>query len=135
MDETLDRIAGEPVGSLATVRPDGSPHLVPMVFALSGDRVVTAIDWKPKTERRLQRLANIEAHPEVALLIHHYSENWSELWWVRVDGIATIHTSGSVRDQAIAALGAKYSQYEARPPQGEVISIEPTRVNFWSSRR
>jgi PPOX class probable F420-dependent enzyme len=135
MDESLARVAGARVGSLGTIRPDRTPHLVPMVFALTDGSVVTAIDWKPKGAGRLQRLANIDANPTVSFLVHHYSEDWSELWWVRVDGIATIHLSGPVWEEAVAALQAKYDQYRERPPQGEVISIAPTRVSSWSSKQ
>lgn len=134
MDEALDRIAGVRVGHLATTRPDGTPHLVPMVFAVTSGRVVTAIDWKPKSDRRLQRLANIEANPTVSFLVHHYSEDWSKLWWVRVDGTATLYRTGPDWEEATAALRAKYTQYRERPPEGEVISITPTGVNSWSSR-
>jgi PPOX class probable F420-dependent enzyme len=134
MVDPLTRIAAERVGELATTRPDGAPHIVPVVFAVSRGRVVTPIDWKPKRTRRLQRLSNIEANPTVSFLVHHYSEDWSGLWWVRVDGTAILHQSGPAWDEAITALSAKYGQYRERPPVGEVISITPGKVASWSSR-
>lgn len=134
-DDQLARIAGERVGVLASVRPGGTPHLVPVVFAVSGDTVVTPIDWKTKRPGRLQRLQNIEANPSVSLLVHGYSEDWTALWWVRVDGTATIHANGGVRDQAIEALTAKYTQYRDRPPGPEIIVVEPTAFTSWQSSR
>jgi PPOX class probable F420-dependent enzyme len=133
MDEPLDRVSGARVGHLATIRPDGRPHLVPMVFALIGGDVVTAIDWKPKGSRRLQRLVNIEHHPEVSFLVHHYAEDWDRLWWVRIDGTATIHDSDERRDEAIEALVAKYDQYHPNPPTGVVIWIETSVISAWAS--
>jgi PPOX class probable F420-dependent enzyme len=130
----LARVASERVGLLATVRPDGRPHVVATVFATVGDAVVTAIDWKPKGERRLQRLVNIEANPAVSFMVHHYSEDWDQLWWARVDGNAGIHRGGEAWNIAIAALREKYPQYRERPPEGEVIWITPTRVSSWASR-
>ncbi|MCI0425283.1 MAG: TIGR03668 family PPOX class F420-dependent oxidoreductase [Actinobacteria bacterium] len=135
MDDELGRVAGAMVGELATVRPDGRPHLVPMVFALVGRDVVTAIDWKPKGKRRLQRLVNIENDPRVSFLVHHYEDHWERLWWVRVDGTATIHHSNDRWEQAIAALVEKYAQYRDRPPEGDVIWIATEVISSWESRR
>ena len=47
----------ERVARLATVGPDGRPHVVPICFALDGDTLYTAVDSKPKSTRRLRRLA------------------------------------------------------------------------------
>jgi PPOX class probable F420-dependent enzyme len=134
MDEPLSRVGGARVGQLSTIRPDGRPHLVPMVFALIGSDVVTAIDWKPKGSRRLQRLVNIDHHPQVSFLVHHYEEDWDRLWWVRVDGTATIHDSGQRRQDAITALVDKYEQYRDHPPAGEVIWIETAFISAWASK-
>ena len=87
--------AGSPVARLATVTPAGRPHLVPVTFVLDsqpgqGDRVYTAVDAKPKSTTRLQRLRNIQAHPRVALLADHYADDWARLWWVRADGQAAV---------------------------------------------
>ncbi len=89
------RFAQAPVARLATAGPDGRPHLVPVVFALHDGVVYTAVDAKPKTTQRLRRLTNIERNPQVTLLVDHYDEDWTQLWWVRADGIATIHHDGS----------------------------------------
>jgi PPOX class probable F420-dependent enzyme len=131
--ESLDRVAGSATGHLATIRPDGRPHLVVITFAVAGSLVVTAIDDKPKTTQRLQRLANIEANPAVSFLVDHYDDDWEELWWVRVDGLASIHLDGETREMAIEALRVEYRQYRERPPRGPVIVITPERVSSWAS--
>ena len=84
------RFASTPVARLATVRPDGRPHVVPVVFVLVGDVVYTAIDAKPKKSSRLQRLVNLSAEPRCSLLVDHYEDDWSRLWWVRADGEAAV---------------------------------------------
>src|SRR5207244_1306082 len=81
-------LADSPVGILATVRPDGSPHVVPFVFAISGRTLYWAVDRKPKRTEALQRLSNISANPGVEVLVHRYEEDWSRLWWVRATGTA-----------------------------------------------
>ena len=97
--------AGAAAARLATVTPAGHPHIVPVTFVLDsqpgrGDRVYTAVDHKPKTTTRLQRLRNIEAHPQVALLADHYADDWSRLWWVRADGAATVLGGATALDAA-----------------------------------
>jgi PPOX class probable F420-dependent enzyme len=128
------RVSAARVGRLATVRPDGRPHVVACCFALSGDRIWTAVDAKPKATVRLQRLANVRAHPWASLLVDHYEEDWDALWWVRVDGPAAVLEGGDEYSAALAALGAKYPQYAAAPPGGEVIAIEVERWRGWSAR-
>jgi PPOX class probable F420-dependent enzyme len=118
------------VARLGTVSPDGNPHLVPVVFALRDDVVYTAVDAKPKTTRRLRRLANIERHPQVSLLVDHYVDDWTQLWWVRVDGIAAIHHDGNALQAGHDLLRAKYPQYQSVPLDGPVIAVA---VQCWTS--
>ncbi len=118
------------VASLATADADGVPHLVPVTFALDGDDVVSAVDSKPKTTTALRRLCNIAVNPRVSLLVDHYDEDWSRLWWVRVDGNAT---SKNTDDRAVAALAAKYPHYVRTPPAGPVIRVRITTWRGWSA--
>lgn len=104
-----------------------------MTFASAHGQVVTAVDHKPKSTNRLQRLVNIETNPGVSFLIDHYQEDWNGLWWVRIDGRASIHASGEMWEDAIEALAAKYAQYRARRPEGPVIAIAHESVTFWAS--
>ncbi len=120
------------VARLATVRPDGHPHAVPVTFALHGDTIVTAIDHKPKTTTSLQRLANIEAHPFASIIIDHYDDDWSRLWWVRADGSARIISEGREHEQAVGWLAGKYAQYRSQPPRGPVIVVVVDRWTSWS---
>lgn len=123
--------ASAPVARLATVRPDGSPHIVPVCFAFSGETIYTAVDHKPKATAALARLRHIAAEPRVALLADRYEDDWSRLWWVRVDGDASIADSRQEREAASAALAAAYPQYADRPPQGPVIAVRPRRFSGW----
>ena len=123
--------ASAPVARLATVRPDGSPHIVPVCFAFSGETIYTAIDHKPKTTAALARLRHIAAEPRVALLADRYEDDWSRLWWVRVDGHASIAGSAHERAAASAALAGAYPQYAQRPPEGPVIAVRPRRFSGW----
>ena len=126
------RLSAARVGHLATVRPDGRPHVVACCFAVQGDRLWTAVDAKPKTTTRLQRLDNVRANPWASLLVDHYEEDWDELWWVRADGPAAVLVEGAEHEAALAALVAKYPQYAAAPPRGAVIAVAVQRWRGWS---
>ena len=121
----------EPVARLATVGDDGRPHVVPICFALDGDTLYTAVDEKPKRTRALQRLRNIEANPAVEVLIDHYEEDWSRLWWIRLDGRAEVIEEGPERVRALALLRARYEQYDQEPSTGAVIAVRVERWRSW----
>ncbi|MFE9206344.1 TIGR03668 family PPOX class F420-dependent oxidoreductase [Micromonospora sp. NPDC007230] len=127
------RVASARVARLATVGADGRPHLVPVCFVLLGDAVYHAVDRKPKRHRRLRRLDNIQATGRACLLVDEYAEDWSTLWWVRLDGHGRVVVDPAEEDAARAALCDKYPQYVARPPDGPVVAITVTRWSAWSA--
>jgi PPOX class probable F420-dependent enzyme len=128
-----ERFGNARVARLATVDADGQPHLVPLCFALAGDRIVSVVDAKPKRTPQLRRLANIRAQPRVSVLVDEYHEDWTRLWWIRADGVARVVTEGAERDDAVAALTGKYPQYEKQPPAGPVVEITVERWRSWSA--
>jgi PPOX class probable F420-dependent enzyme len=121
------------VGRLATVDPDGYPHLVPVCYALLDDLVVSAVDHKPKRGRQLRRLANIRATGRASLLVDEYSEDWSALRWVRIDGPARVADDPAESRRAVAALVAKYQQYREQPPDGPVVVLQARRWTGWAA--
>lgn len=130
------RFTQSPIARLATATPDGLPHLVPVVFAVADSRgdpdvVYTAVDAKPKTTRRLRRLANIERNPQVSLLVDHYDDDWAQLWWVRADGVATLHSDGEPLATGFRLLRAKYPQYQSVSLDGPVIAVAVRRWSAW----
>jgi PPOX class probable F420-dependent enzyme len=127
------RVAAARVGRLATVTGGGGPHVVPCCFALDGDRIVSAVDAKPKTTPALRRLANLRARPRASLLVDHYDEDWSRLWWVRVDGAGRVVDAGPERDRALDLLVAKYDQYARQRPPGAVVVIEIDGWRAWEA--
>ncbi|MGQ0617214.1 MAG: TIGR03668 family PPOX class F420-dependent oxidoreductase [Acidimicrobiia bacterium] len=125
------RVAEARVGRLATVTASGRPHLVPCCFALVGEVVYSAVDGKPKTTLALRRLANIRAHPAASLLVDHYDEDWSALWWARLDGNGRVVEAGPERDSALDVLAVKYPQYAASRPPGAVVALDVVRWRSW----
>ncbi len=128
----VQRFATATVARLATVGSTGQPHLVPITFALLDERtLITAVDHKPKRTTALRRLANIEANPQVSVLVDHYAEDWEQLWWARADGRARVEKAAPAG--AAEALAERYEQYRGRPPQGPFILVEVQRFSSWSA--
>jgi PPOX class probable F420-dependent enzyme len=127
------RVTSSPIGRLATVDPDGRPHLVPIVFALAGDTVYSAVDAKPKRSRMLRRIENARRDPNVAVLVDHYDDDWARLWWVRLRGRARVLDGGVEAQRALALLAEKYAQYRDAPPGVPVLAIDVDEWRSWSA--
>ncbi len=131
--EMRHRIKTAMVARLATVGPDGRPHIVPITFATADGSLYFSVDQKPKRTKNLQRLRNIVANPAVSVLVDHYEDDWSSLWWVRVDGTARIVEKGPEFDEAMSLLSARYEQYRSNRPEGPVVEIKVERMTGWSA--
>jgi PPOX class probable F420-dependent enzyme len=132
-DELVSRVAAARRACLATLGKGGEPHLVPVTFVVLDARIYLVVDAKPKRGPVLQRTRNIGRDPRVCLLVDHYVEDWTELWWFRLDGTAVLEEDPGTRARAVQAFAAKYFQYADRPPNGAVISIVVSRVVTWSA--
>ncbi len=132
-DEARTRFAAAPVARLATVDARGHPHIVPITFAVDGDRIVTAVDGKPKRGSRLHRLENIEANPRVSLLVDHYHDDWRRLWWARADGTARIVDAGPELTRVLDLLRERYPQYERVELIGPAIVVEVESWSGWAA--
>lgn len=129
--EARARFAAARVARLATADGQGRPHLVPIVFAVQGDRVYSIVDAKPKRTTELRRLQNVRVNPAVSLLVDHYDEDWSKLWWARADGIARVLEPDQPEAQrAVALLHKRYPQQQ---PVGPVLAVDVRRWSGWSA--
>jgi PPOX class probable F420-dependent enzyme len=133
MQDLRSRVAAERVARLATVDPDGRPHLVPITFALVGDTLYTAVDAKPKRSRTLRRIENARERPAVTVLVDHYDDDWTRLWWVRIRGQARVLDRGEEAERALAALAAKYEQYRQAPPGFPVLAVDVGEWRDWAA--
>jgi PPOX class probable F420-dependent enzyme len=105
--------------------------LVPVVFVVDGSQLVVPVDAvKPKADRRLQRLVNIEADPRCTLLVERYDADWSQLWWVRAHGEAV---ETGVRGDRLSALGDAFPPYRAPGAVTSLIVVDVHEVTGWSS--
>ena len=128
-----EKVAGSRVAHLATTDPDGRPHLVPIVFALDGATLYTAVDGKPKRSRTLRRIENARERPQVTALVDRYDEDWSRLCWVRLRGRARVLDAGEEAEHALALLAEKYEQYRDAAPTTPVLAVDVEEWRSWSA--
>jgi PPOX class probable F420-dependent enzyme len=134
-DEVKRRVASARVARLGTVDPEYGVHLVPITFTLVGDAILTAVDHKPKISRRLRRIENIERNHHVSVLVDHYEEDWTKLWWCRLAGTARVLYQGPEFDESVEALAARYEHYRGNTPGGPVVRIAVTRWTGWTATK
>ena len=134
--------------TLATIAPDGRPRLVPVCFALgpgdgdgddagAGQSLWIPLDGKPKRgddPRALARVRDILDRPSVTVLVDRWSEDWSELAWLRIDGVARLVEARDVPPAVVDALVARYPQYATHDlPHRPAICVAAGGWTSWSA--
>ena len=125
-----------PVGHLATASATGAPHVIPVCFAFDGQVIYSVLDQKPKSAPliRLRRVRNIQANPQVSLVVDHYEDDWQRLGYLLVTGRAEVLLDGGERVGAIRLLREKYHQYRTMDVDANpVIKIVPDRIVGWGT--
>ena len=130
--EARERFSAARVARLATADAHGRPHLVPVVFAVDGDRIYSAVDAKPKRTTALRRLRNVAENPFVALLVDHYDDaDWGALWWVRAEGRGRVlEVDAPEARRAVELLRARFPQQRV---VGAVLAVDVERWSGWSA--
>jgi PPOX class probable F420-dependent enzyme len=120
------------VARLGLIDGDGNPRVLPVTYALSGRRLVSAVDHKPKRRPggELARVRWLRARPRAALTVDRYDDDWSSLAWVQAVGAVQV-LDPTDAPEALAALTERYPQYRLRPPGGPVLALEPARLVWW----
>ncbi len=131
-------LARHPIARLATVGRDGQPHLVPVVFVHREGALWTPVDAKPKSDQELRRVRNIREHGRASLLLDAYEPDWAQLWWLRVDGEASVVEDRPATDplltEVVRGLREKYPQYESVPvfrDAPQLLRVTTGRVSSW----
>ncbi|WP_369389034.1 TIGR03668 family PPOX class F420-dependent oxidoreductase [Streptomyces sp. CG1] len=127
-----ERIVASSVARLATADANRVPHAVPVTFAVQDDVLYFAVDHKPKSTWNLRRLRNIRENPTVTVLVDHYDDDWSQLWWARADGHGEVLEEGKERQHAVRLLCDKYAQYKESPPEGPAVAVRVERWSGWA---
>lgn len=131
--------ASHRVARLATADARGAPHVIPICYACLGETFYFVVDEKPKSTRtQLKRLRNLRENPRVALVIDDYSDDWSRLAYLLVQGVAALVDDDGEYAAALAALRGRYPAYVAmdlRRATHPMVRITPQRCHTWSAGR
>jgi PPOX class probable F420-dependent enzyme len=127
------------VARLATVDSECKPHLIPVVFVFDNNCYFIPIDEKHKrsTPEKLRRTKNIQQNSNVVLLIDEYNEDWTKLYFIMIQGNASIIGGKNLQNEKVLLekahrlLYEKYLQYEKVGVGGYVIMIDPKKVIYW----
>ncbi len=124
-------------GVLSTVHDSRGVDAVPVVYAVVSGLIVVPVDTvKPKRHLELGRLANLAGDPRCVLLVEHYADDWSELWWVRVHATASVPVPEGADPAStwLSALAARYPQYRAPGAVAATVILRPTAVTGWAAQ-
>jgi nitroimidazol reductase NimA-like FMN-containing flavoprotein (pyridoxamine 5'-phosphate oxidase superfamily) len=112
---------------LATASRQAVPHVVPVVYALDGDRIVIAVDYATK------KLKNLRENPIASLVVDDYEPNRA----VFILGDCQIIERGKEYLRLLKVLFERFEFYRKNPwGEGEspIIVITPTKVVSWGLR-
>jgi PPOX class probable F420-dependent enzyme len=130
-DACWQRIGRSGHGVLGTVHAERGVDAVPVVFVIRDERVVIPIDIvKSKSDARLQRLVNLSADDRCLLLVDHYDDDWSQLWWVRAHGRGVESAPAA---ETLAALADAFPAYRAPGSVTSTIVVAIDAVTGWSA--
>jgi len=130
------------VARLATVDSECKPHLIPVVFVFDNGYYFIPIDEKSKRQKpdRLKRVKNIQQNPNVTILIDEYNEDWRKLYFVMIQGMASIIGDKKLEqrellllERAHRLLSDKYLQYQKIGIGEYIIMIIPQKVITWKN--
>jgi PPOX class probable F420-dependent enzyme len=130
-DRCREHLVAARHGVFGTVHADRGIDAVPVVFVVDGEQIVIPIDTvKPKHGARLQRLRNLDADHRAVLLVDHYDDDWSRLWWVRVHAHAREAEPTATQ---LERLAAAFPAYAAPGSVASVIVLVPDEITGWAA--
>ena len=114
---------------IATVDKNGTPHNVPVCHVMEGNHIYFA------TGKESKKIKNLEENGKVALVCDEYSEIWSYLKGVFVQGKTRVISKGPEFRKLKKMLYQKYTLYEAEAPIEEentvIVEIIPQNIVSW----
>jgi nitroimidazol reductase NimA-like FMN-containing flavoprotein (pyridoxamine 5'-phosphate oxidase superfamily) len=122
-------VALERVCRVATAGAGGMPHVVPVCHVLVRDRLYFG------SGNDGRKVLNVRENAQLAAVIDVYSDAWSQLRGVMLQGPARVIGRGQEFQRIRRALYAKYPQYPREaaisPADSVIVELTPTRVFTW----
>ena len=114
---------------VATADQRGLPHVVSVCHVVSDGKLYFATGSDTRKARHLH------ANPRAAVLVDVYSEDWSLLRGVMVQGTARLIDRGPGFRKIQKLLYQKYPQYPEsaalKESEDTIVELTPTRVSSW----
>jgi PPOX class probable F420-dependent enzyme len=125
-DKQAQLLVDKNIASLATVNPDGSPHVTPVWVDWDGEHVLV------NTLRGRAKVRNIERDPRAEIVVFNLQNPYQH---VRVKGRAELVDEGA--EEHIDQLSKKYvdeDSYPWRAPGDKrvIVRIRPERVSDYN---
>ncbi len=120
-------VAPRPVARVATVQPDGSPHVVPVCPVVDGDRVIF------ESGAGTGKTKNLSADARISICWDEYLDDWDSLSQVIAFGRVRV-LDGAERAHAVSLLKDKYPQFLRQTTIGDddwVCAVDVERVSSW----
>ena len=114
---------------VATLEDAGRSHCVPVCPVFDGKLLYFASD------KNARKIKNIERNPGVTLEFDDYSEAWSGLRGVVIQGEGKIVSNGRLFRKIRGLLYTKFPQYEEESPiedrDSAIVEVTPARAFSW----
>jgi nitroimidazol reductase NimA-like FMN-containing flavoprotein (pyridoxamine 5'-phosphate oxidase superfamily) len=121
-------VALERVCRVATSGAAGMPHAVPVCHALGGGKLYIG-------SGKGRKVKNLAENPQITVVVDVYSDAWSLLRGVMIQGRARVIARGPGFRRGRDLLYRKYRQYARdaalSPSDSVIVEITPTRVFTW----
>ncbi len=122
-------IEWERVCHVGTVSEVGVPHVVPVCHVLVGGKIYFASGSDGR------KVLNIKTNPQIAVTVDLYSDDWTNLKGVMIQGTARLIEKGPRFRKIRSLLYRKYPQYPAEAALDEsdsvIVEVTPTHVYSW----
>ena len=119
----------ERVCRVATSGAAGMPHVVPVCHAVSGGKIYIG------SGDDARKIKNLAENPSITLVVDVYSDAWSLLRGVMIQGRARVFERGGGFRRGRTLLYKKYPQYKSdaalSPSDSVVIEVTPTHIFSW----
>ena len=114
---------------VATVGKSGAPHLVPVCHVLRDGKIYFGSDADAR------KVLNLKANPRLAVSVDLYSDDWSNLKGVMVQGTTRLIERGPRFRRMRTLLYEKYPQYPEEAALGAadsvIVEVTPKNVFSW----
>lgn len=119
----------ERVCRVATASAAGVPHVVPVCHVLDDGKLYFA------SETGARKIRNLRENPHLTVTVDLYSDDWSNLKGVMIQGRAAIIGKSPRFRKVRRLLYAKYPQYPDMSAIGErdsvIVEVTPQRAFSW----